>query len=190
MSDEPRIRPGYKKVVTPEGWAIIPDDSPPASRLLRRGKGPANPIPLTKLTLRLVYPPFLTNSITERPAANLPYELDVGGKTPLSGTTDGNGMLHCELPTTVQSGLLVIHSPSKDAKQPFWKLRIIFKDLDSSHETGAGEYARLSNLGLLADADTCPDTEHWIRARMRFVALFGVPDGQLIEDRIKAVYGS
>lgn len=166
----------------------------------RRGKGTPNPIKLSKLKIRLVYPPHVvipTAKITDRPAKNIDYTLVINGKKPykLKGKTNGDGVLEKEVPPGVKSATLTLHMAKEgEKKKPaFWKIQLEIGDLPSVHEWSLrpGTLPRLNNLGLFASGGPNEDDRlQSLRARSRFVALFGVPDDSVIEDRIKEVYGS
>lgn len=156
----------------------------------KRGKGTPNPIKLGKLKIRFVYPPYLTNSISERPAKDLEYSLDIGGKKPLKGKTNGQGILEQELPMNTKSGRLTLYSNINGKKKEFWTIQLEIGELGSVHSSVKGEVARQNNLGLFAgktlNANSGPQ---FMRARDRFIGLFGV-EGSVIESRIEEVYGS
>jgi hypothetical protein len=159
----------------------------------KRGQGPPNPIKLSKLRIRLVYPPDVVvpiAKITDRPAKNIDYTLVIDGRKvdgKNSNKTDGQGVLEADVPANAKSGTLTLHMAKEgEKKQPeFWKINLEIAELGSVHSSVSGEEARMNNLGLLSGKDPL-----FMRARDRFIGLFGVPDGTYIENRIEEVYGS
>lgn len=165
--------------------------------LQRRGDGLPNPIQQAKLRIRLVYPPDVVvpiAKITDRPAKNMEYtiEINTGGKYPykVRGTTGEDGLIEREIGANAKSGVLTVWT-NKHRKAVFWRVKLEIGGLDSVHSGSRGVAARLNNLGLFNSQglDGASD-EQTLRARARFAALFGVPDGTYIEDRIEEVHGS
>jgi hypothetical protein len=165
----------------------------------KRGKGPPNPIKLSKLSIRLVFPPDLTGNIDEHPAKGLDYSLDIGGKKPLTGKTDGQGVLHHDVPSNITKGELTLYAPGGKKKPKFWTLHLQIGDLYpvDSLKSLTGIKARLNNLGLFCSSalDETSDSQFW-RAIKRFTERYGestkppsmgdLPAGP----RIKEVYGN
>jgi hypothetical protein len=159
----------------------------------KRGQGTPNPIKSAKLKIRLVYPPYLTNAITERPAKNMEYRLRINAKKPyeLKGKTDGQGLLEQEVPATAKSGTLTLYVDADGKTTEFWTIRIAIGDLEDT-ETIKGEQARLDNLGLFATAGKNlkePMGHRMLRARSRFLGLYAGPNDEWTAAKLKEVYG-
>lgn len=154
----------------------------------RRGRDHPNPIrlPSRVLEIRLVFPPHLTGEITERPAKNKAYTLEVGALK-LKGTTNDQGILREAIPDNVTSGKLIID---------IWTICLEIGDL-APVDSPKGAKARLNNLGLgvfgSKDLDDTSDHRFW-RAVERFMARFGVGKDPApifpASNHIKEVYGS
>ena len=159
----------------------------------KRGQGPANPIKLSKLRIRLVYPPDVVvpiAKITDRPAKNIHYTLVIDGRKvdgKNGNKTDSQGVLEADVPANAKSGTLTLHLAKEGERElpEFWRINLEIQDLGSVRRSVSGEEARMNNLGLLSGKDPL-----FMRARERFFGLFGVPDDTHIEDRIEEVYGS
>lgn len=168
---------------------------PAAKHHLRRGDEHPNPIQLAKLKIRFVYPPYSkrdNNSVTaDPPAQDLEYSLNIDGMKPLKGKTDGQGLLQVEVPANLQDAKLTLYSVVDGKKCEFWSVDLKVMNLGTVRDSLPGECARLNNLGLFANQVPTEDAgDRYMRARVRFIGAYGVPDGQKIEDRIEEVYGS
>jgi hypothetical protein len=175
------------------------DEEYPAERhLQRRGRDQLNPIQRSKweLQIRLVFPPYFLQGITERPAKNLDYTLQIGKKK-LYGKTDPNGVLRKSLPVQPKTATLTIHRNTRSGKTDWWTLHLVIGDLqpvDAPSITGIK--ARLNNLGLFCSTDLDEESppRFW-RSIQRFNSTFGVSDQPSpaplpAAGRIKDVYGS
>lgn len=140
----------------------------------RRGADRVNPLqqPAARtIEIRLVYPPHLTDKISERPVSNMRYKIFVGSWR-IQGTTDELGMLRTKVPATAKTGKLMLWPKEQvyDNAQPLWTLDIEFKVLPSPFD-GFGAMFRLSNLGLVS-AVALPDDEELRSALHRFQTRF------------------
>jgi hypothetical protein len=158
-------------------------DSYGERHLQRRGPDQLNPIQRSRreLRIRLVFPPHFTGDIAERPAKNMDYTLKIGKKT-LKGKTDGKGVLRQALPGDETTATLILHVVRNGEKLDFWTLQLRIGELPP----GAGIPARLNNLGLYAcDDPENIDNQQYLRANVRFAALFG----ESSTDKITGVHG-
>jgi hypothetical protein len=158
----------------------------------KRGAGTSNPIKLAKLKIRLVYPPYRKDSISERPARNMEYGLRIDAKKPyeLKGKTDGQGILEREVPATAKSGTLTLYVTAKGKKTVFWTIRLEIGGL-AAPDTVWGQKARLNNLGLFASRELSEETDaQFRRAQLRFRTLFGPPSAFPNPAKLEEVYGS
>jgi hypothetical protein len=171
------------------------DNISPQHHHQRRGSDHVNPIkaPKWRLEIRLVFPPYLKDDITERPAKSREYTLEVCGKT-FKGKTDAKGVLRQALPCLANSGKLTVHGMKDGKKTNFWEFNLVIGDLAPPEDT-KGAQARLNNLGLFASTDLNDQSdERFLRAVDRFVTLFGVadpkPDFFPAGPKMKEVHGS
>lgn len=165
----------------------------------KRGKDQLNPIQRSKreLRIRLVFPPYLTQTITERPAKNMEFTLKAGKKR-FHGKTDGSGVLHVVLPTAVKSGTLTLHQMVNGNKKDLWTIELVIGPLEPVDSVASltGIKARLNNLGMFAGVELNDesDNQFW-RSIERFTMLFGVPSPSQFPNlpaggRIEEIYGS
>lgn len=175
------------------------DETSPGERHLQsRGIDHLNPIQRSKweLQIRLVFPPYLKQDITERPAKNLDYTLQVGTKK-LFGTTDANGILRKTLPVQPKTATLTLHRKTRSGKTDWWTLHLVIGDLQPVDAVSiTGIKARLNNLGLFSstDLDETSPPQFW-RSVQRFDSTFGMSDRPSppplpAAGKIKEVYGS
>ncbi len=170
----------------------------------KRGKGAPNPIKLSKLKIRLVYPPkdvLPFAKITNRPADEIEYTLVIDGKKvegKNKNKTDSSGVLEADIPANSKKGTLTLHMAKKgDKKQAeFWKINLEIGDLGDLEDPDPstkvkGQQARLNNLGLFISKDLDGNEgAQYRRAHLRFRTLFGPYGWTTSPARIKEVYGS
>ena len=159
----------------------------------RRGKERVNPLQqpaVRAIELRMVYPPHLTDIISERPVSNMQYTLFVCSWK-IQGTTDENGVLRTKVPATAKTAKLMVWPKEQvyDIAQPLWTVDIEFKVLPSPYD-GFGAMFRLSNLGLVS-AVALPNDEELRcalhRFQIRFAPNASEPD---IRGLLEQVHGS
>lgn len=133
-NEELRQRRPNREMLAPGDIVYVPDRQPegPAVSLQSENNYQAR-VPRT--TIRLVL-------VSEgRPLANEQYIVEMEGRPPLSGATDGGGALSFEAPVTVHEALLRL--PGRGTSQ-----RVLVGHMDPPDEM-SGVRARLTHLGYL-----------------------------------------
>ena len=95
---------------------------------------------------------------TGKPIRNQPYNLIFGHKT-MRGTTDGQGLLQCQIPRDVHEAQLILNKLHLT-----WNLKIghldPIEEKDEDKALNSGAHARLNNLGFFCgDVDGVLDSD-------------------------------